>query len=81
MDTEKLTLATALNSDIERLKKQINFWEKSRKLRSTMQLDVEGFEQYIEVDTTFVNFEVLRALTLSELKKELLKKETEFNNL
>lgn len=81
MNAENLKLANTLNSDIERLKKQINFWEKSRKLRSTMQLDVEGFEQYIEVDTTFVNFEVLRALTLSELKKELLKKETEFNNL
>ena len=81
MNAENLKLANTLNSDIERLKKQINFWEKSRKLRSTMQLDVEGFEQYIEVDTTFINFEVLRALTLSELKKELLKKETEFNNL
>ena len=81
MNAEQLERGQILQNEVSKLKKQIYFWEKSKGVKDTIQLDVDCFERWVNVDTTFVNFEVLKTLTLSELKKKLNEKETEFKNL
>lgn len=81
MNVTQLERGKELIGQILGLKKQIDFWEKSKKAKNTMQLDVEGYEQWVDVETTFVNFEMLKAQTILTLKYELELRETEFKHL
>lgn len=83
MDLEKLEKAKVLNSTIERLKKRLDIWERSKKVAS-VNLTVTNMHDGIQnenVDEIFINFEVLKTLTISAIKKSLSETEKEFENL
>lgn len=76
MDTEKLTLATALNSEIKEIKSQIENLEQSSRI-NTENLDIQvGYFK-----TKYIDFNLFKTITLAQLKELLVKKENEFFNL
>lgn len=76
MDTEKLTLATALNSEIKEIKSQIENLEQSSHI-NTESLDIQvGYFK-----TKYIDFNLFKTITLAQLKELLVKKENEFFNL
>lgn len=76
MDNEKLTLATALNSEIKEIKSQIENLEQSSRI-NTESLDIQvGYFK-----TKYIDFNLFKTITLAQLKELLVKKENEFFNL
>lgn len=80
MTEERLKKANELLERIKEYQKEINFWEKAIRFRGdevALRSDNIGYE----VKTKYIDFEVMKTLTLSRLKKELEVLETEFKNL
>lgn len=76
MNAEKLTLATALNSEIKEIKDQIENLEKSSRINAeSIDMQVGYFK------TKYIDFNLFKTITLAQLKELLQKKENEFFNL
>ena len=80
MNNEQLTAGNDLSQKIAKLKSELNLWERSRKLNKIMS-DVEGYNTYMEIDVSRINFEVLKTLTIDAIKKDLDLLEQQFNKL
>lgn len=81
MDKEKLNTATTLNNKIEKLEKQLEYWQRSKALSSTLQLDVQGESGWINADTENINFSVLKSLTIQNLLEQIADLKEKFKNL
>ena len=80
MTEEILKKSNNLSERIKEYKKEIEIWEiaDSFKNRSVQLLYANSC---YEVRTEFINFEVIKTLTLARLKKDLEVLEEEFKNL
>ena len=79
MSPEKLALCNSLEKEIKDLKIQLEIWRNGTELYTVNVKDVLGYNKPIKEH--FVDFKVLKILTISEIEKRLAEKETEFNNL
>ena len=75
MNAEKLTLATAINSDIKEIKDQIENLEKSNRINDDLNLQAGYLKR------KYIDFNLFKTITLAQLKELLQKKENEFLNL
>lgn len=80
MNKDQLTQGKALNEKIESIKTQIGYWEKTSRI-SSISLYVDGYNTAQNPNLDYVNFEVLRTLTIDALKKDLALLEEQFNKL
>lgn len=83
MNSEKLEQAIDLHNKIEQLEKRLNIWEKSQKITSVniVYLNIhDGFNNE-NLSSEYINFEVLKALTIDSIKKELTQLKSEYENL
>ena len=80
MNKDQLTQGKALNEKIESIKTQIGYWEKTSRIIS-ISLYVDGYNTAHNPTLDYVNFEVLRTLTIDALKKDLALLEEQFNKL
>lgn len=80
MTEERLKKSNELLKKIKDYKQEIDFWEKADSFRNR-KVQLLDNNDYFEVCTTFIDFEVMKTLTLARLKKELEVLETEFKNL
>lgn len=80
MTKEKLKKANELSENIKMYQKEIKSWEMANGLRYR-EISLRSDDTSYEVKTNFINFEVVKALTLDRLKKDLDALETEFKNL
>jgi len=83
MDNDKLQKGIDLKNQIEQLEKRLNIWEKSERFTSinVVFLNVHNGRSTENMDSEFVNFEVLKALTIDSIKKELNQVKSEYENL
>lgn len=80
MTEERLKKANELSERIKEYKKEIEAWEFAKGFKyKSVQLSNDC--NCAEVKTNFINFEVMKVLTLDRLKKDLDALETEFKNL
>lgn len=80
MTEERLKKASELLERIKEYQKEIASWEMAVRFRNKevqLKSDYMGYE----VRTGFIDFEVVKTLTLARLKKDLEVLETEFKNL
>ena len=76
MNAENLKLANTLNSDIQDIKDQIENLEKSSRIHAENISISVGY-----LKTKYIDFNLLKTITLAQLKELLHKKENEFFNL
>jgi hypothetical protein len=83
MDNDKLQKGIDLKDKIEQLEKRLNIWEKSERFTSINIVFINGYNgrNTENMDSEFVNFEVLKALTIDSIKKELTQLKAEYENL
>lgn len=80
MTEERLKKANELLERIKKYQKEIDSWKMAVRFRNqevSLRSDVMGYD----VHTEFIDFEVVKTLTLARLKKDLESLETEFKNL
>lgn len=86
MTDEQLTKGQALKSKIDRLKSKIQYWEKAECI-TEIHLQYQFRDGYLGENRTFtdtgvyVNFEVLKTLTLQTMKTKLEELEKEYREL
>lgn len=80
MTEERLKKSNELSGKIKKYQREIDFWEKAVRFRSD-DLALRSDNIAYEVKTEYIDFEVMKTLTLARLKKELEVLETEFKNL
>ena len=76
MNAENLKLANTLSSDIKDIKDQIENLEKSSRINAE---NIDISVGYLK--TKHIDFNLLKTITLAQLKELLQKKENEFFNL
>lgn len=83
MNNEKLKTANDLSEAIVNLNRQKQYWDNAVRIDALNLTwkNSEGYSCYNSVNTDYVNFEVLRTLTLATINKKLQALETEFENL
>lgn len=80
MTEERLKKSNELLERIKKYQKEIDSWKMAVRFRNkevSLRADHMGYE----VHTKFIDFEVVKTLTLARLKKDLEVLETEFKNL
>lgn len=80
MTEERLKKANELSENIKMYQKEIKSWEMAKNFTGR-KISLKSDDTDYEVKTNFINFEVMKALTLDRLKKDLDALETEFKNL
>lgn len=80
MTEERLKKANKLSENIKMYQKEIKSWEMANSFIGRI-LSLRSDDRDYEIKTNFINFEVMKALTLDRLKKDLDALETEFKNL
>ena len=84
MTDEQLTRGKALKEKIDELKNRISKWERADKVRSlTIHYPTDypaGGNEFID-SGFYVNFDVLKTLTLQAMRTELEKLEKEYREL
>lgn len=81
MNTEQLEKGGKLAERINRLQKQKEYWEKARKFKDGVEMDIDGYSRYVEVMAHYADFETIRVLQLAGINKLLDEAKTEFSNL
>lgn len=80
MTEERLKKSNELLKQIKEYQKEIDCWENAVRFRCD-EVALRSNETGYEVKAKYVDFEVMKTLTLSRLKKELEVLKTEFKNL
>jgi hypothetical protein len=80
MTEERLKKANELLERIKEYQKEIASWEMAVRFRNK-EVSLRSDDTGYEVRTGFIDFEVVKTLTLARLKKDLEVLETEFKNL
>ena len=80
MTEERLKKANELLERIKEYQKEIASWEMAVRFRNK-EVQLRADDMGYEVRTGFIDFEVVKTLTLARLKKDLEVLETEFKNL
>lgn len=83
MDNDKLEKAIALYNQIEELEKLLNIWEKSVSI-STINVTFTNMYNGISSEnlkSDYIDFDVLKVLTVNSIKKRLQELKTEYENL
>lgn len=83
MTNEKLEKAIQLKEKIARLEYRLDIWSKSEKVKSiNIEYLTENYHQKTEnLDEAFIDFQVLKTLTVNAITKHLDEVKTEYNNL
>lgn len=83
MDLEKLKKANDLSNIINQVEERLRYWESSKGVSSIniVYLNSSGGNNTQQLDNKYIEFEVLKTLTISAIKKHLAELKTEFNNL
>lgn len=76
MNAEKLEQANSLSDRIKEIKNQIDSLTQSHSISESKISTSTGY-----LYTKFVDFKLLKTITLAQLQEQLSKLETEFNNL
>lgn len=80
MTEERLKKASELLERIKEYQKEIASWKMAVSFRNK-EVSLRSDDMGYEVRTGFINFEVIKTLTLARLKKDLEVLEEEFKNL
>lgn len=80
MTEERLKKANELLERIKEYQKEIDYWKKSVCFRNK-DVSLKSDDMSYLVNVGFIDFEVVKTLTLARLKKDLESLETEFKNL
>lgn len=82
MNEDQLKKGNAILKEIEELKGQLNDWNDSDKIYD---LELQGTRNNAgfrrSVRTSFVDFEVLKTLSVSKIREQLSEKEKEFQKM
>lgn len=81
MEKELYLKASRINGRISYLQKEIDNWEKSKYIENAYITLKEDFQKEYKVDVKNIDFGVLKAVVVSNLKKELFELEEDFNKL
>lgn len=82
MDNDKLQRATQLKESIESVEKQKKFWDSATEIRSVGVLwDYGNGFTMDNVQTKYINFDVLKALTLDTINKKLSELKNQYAEL
>lgn len=79
MNKEQLQAGKALSSKIDGLKEQLDFWKQAKDLSVVQLKDLSGYGK--QVNVYYIDFKVLKTLTISEIENALTALEKEFTNL
>lgn len=80
MTEERLKKANELLERIKKYQKEIDSWKMAVRFRN-QEVSLRSDDMGYDVHTEFIDFEVVKTLTLARLKKDLESLETEFKNL
>lgn len=80
MTEERLKKSNELLERIKKYQKEIDSWKMAVRFRNK-EVPLRDDDMGYEVHTEFIDFEVVKTLTLARLKKDLESLETEFKNL
>lgn len=80
MTEERLKKANKLLERIKKYQKEIDSWKMAVRFRN-QEVSLRSDDMGYDVHTEFIDFEVVKTLTLARLKKDLESLETEFKNL
>lgn len=80
MTEERLKKANELLERIKKYQKEIDYWKMAVRFRN-QEVSLRSDDMGYDVHTEFIDFEVVKTLTLARLKKDLESLETEFKNL
>lgn len=83
MNTDQLNVGKELHEKIESCKSQLSRWRNAVSLTSTVELKtvLNGNSRTDYATSKYINFDVLKTLTIDAIQKELNKLEDEFNKL
>lgn len=81
MNREKLFRANELHKEIECLKNQLAIATNGERLRSTTDVYNPASSRFEDLSSRFIDFEVLKAIVIQRITKELNSKTEEFENL
>ena len=81
MNNEKLSKANELSKEIDILKKQLLIAQNGEKIRTSIDVYVKSSDRYESLFSEFVDFEVIKAIAVQRISKELKSKTEEFENL
>ena len=81
MNNEKLSKANELSKEIDILKKQLLIAQNGEKIRTSIDVYVKSSDRYESLFSEFVDFEVIKAIAVQRITKELNSKTEEFENL
>lgn len=83
MNTDQLNVGKELHEKIESCKSQLSRWRNAVSLTSTVELKcvVNGDSRTNYAASKYINFDVLKTLTIDAIQKELNRLEDEFNKL
>lgn len=80
MTEERLKKTNELLERIKKYQKEIDSWKMAVRFRN-QEVSLRSDDMGYDVHTEFIDFEVVKTLTLARLKKDLESLETEFKNL
>ena len=84
MNDEQLKRGQELKSEIDKLKNEIEYWEKAEcivEIRMQYTTAYPSESRSVADDGRYVNFDVLKTLTLQSMRTELEKLEKEYREL
>lgn len=82
MTEEQLKTAIELNKDIEYLKNQLDRWKNAESFKEkTITLWCPKIGGQMSIDNSYIDFEIIKALTISTITKKLEELENQFKDL
>lgn len=81
MNNEKLSKANELSIEIDRLKKQLLIAQNGERIRTSIDVYIKSSERYESLFSEFVDFEVIKAIAVQRISKELKSKTEEFERI
>ena len=81
MNNEKLSKANELSKEIDILKKQLLIAQNGEKIRTSIDVYVKSSDRYESLFSEFVDFEVIKAIAVQRISKELKSKTEEFERI
>lgn len=81
MNNEKLSKANELSKEIDILKKQLSIAQNGERIRTSIDVFIKSSERYESLFSEFVDFEVIKAIAVQRISKELKSKTEEFERI
>lgn len=81
MNNEKLSKANELSKEIDILKKQLSIAQNGEKIRTSIDVYIKSSDRYESLFSEFVDFEVIKAIAVQRISKELKSKTEEFEKI